>query len=91
MKFYNDPQIRTLRTKSHQRSATFPMPAVFSKLPPSVTSFATPTPNEALLIGEGLTVFVLTLPDGSGYCKYPLMIVTFLLIAVIVRCILITV
>ncbi len=71
VKFYNDPQMRSLRTKGHQRAATFPMPSFFSKLPPSVASFSTPTPNDALLIGEGLKVFVLTLPDGSGYCKYP--------------------
>ena len=30
------------------------MPAVFSKLPPSVASFMLPCANEALLIGEGL-------------------------------------
>ena len=71
VKFYNDPRMRTLRTKGHQRAATFPMPTVFTKLPPSIASFSTPAPNDALLIGEGLTVFVLTLPDGSGYCKYP--------------------
>lgn len=69
-KFYNDPQMRTLRSK-HQRSATFPLPTVLSKLPPSVANFSTPSANEALLIGEGLKVFVLVLPDGSGYCKYP--------------------
>ena len=54
----------------HQRSATFPLPAVFSKLPPSVASFMLPSANEALLIGEGLKVFVLLLPDGSTCCKY---------------------
>ena len=70
VKFYNDPRIRTLRLK-HQRSATYPLLSKLSKLPPSVTSFSTPTTNEALLIGEGLRVFVLVLPDGSGYCKYP--------------------
>ena len=70
VKYYNDPQIRTVRMK-HQRSATFPLPAVFSKLPPSVASFMLPSANEALLIGEGLKVFVLVLPDGSTCCKYP--------------------
>ena len=70
VKFYNDPQIRTLRLK-HQRSATFPLPAVFSKLPPSVASFMLPSANEALLIGEGLRLFVLVLPDGSACSKYP--------------------
>ena len=69
VKFYNDPQIRSLRSK-HQRSSTFPMPAVLSKLPPSLTSFALPTANEALMIGEGPRVLVLILPDGSGHCKW---------------------
>lgn len=73
VKFYNDPQTRTLRSK-HQRSATFPLPAVLSKLPPSVASFSTPGANEALLVGEGSRVFILVLPDGSGYCKYPAII-----------------
>ena len=72
VKFFNDPQIKALRSK-HQRSATFPLPAVFNKLPPSlsVTSVPGQSVHEAKLIGEGPTVFVLLLPDGSGYCKYP--------------------
>lgn len=71
VKFYNDPQIRTLRLK-HQRSSTYPLSSVLSKLPPSVAaSFSTHATDEAMLIGEALTVFVLVLPDGSGYCKYP--------------------
>ena len=72
VKFFNDPQIKSLRSK-HQRSATFPLSPVFNKLPPSLVS-----PNstgqlvhEAKLIGDGPTVFVLLLPDGTGYCKYP--------------------
>lgn len=69
VKFYNEAHIRTLRMK-HQRSATVPLPTFFSKLPPSVCSFSSPAANEALMIGEGVRVFVLTLPDGSGYCNY---------------------
>ena len=73
VKFFNDPQIKTLRSK-HQRSATFPLPAVFSKGTPSLsgaTGVHGQSVQEAKLIGEGPTVFVLMLPDGSGYCKYP--------------------
>ena len=73
VKFFNDPQIKALRSK-HQRSATFPLPAVFSKLPLSVsgvTGVTGQSVQEAKLIGEGPIVFVLMLPDGSGYCKYP--------------------
>lgn len=70
VKFYNDPKMRTLRSK-HQRSATFPLPSVLHKLPPSMANFSTPTANEASLIGEGLKLFVLRLPDGSGNFKYP--------------------
>ena len=70
VKFFNDPLIKTLRSK-HQRSATFPLPAAFSKLPLSLTGFSGQSVHEAKLIGEGPTVFVLMLPDGSGYCKYP--------------------
>ena len=73
VKFFNDPQIKTLRSK-HQRSATFPLPAVFSKGLPGlsgVTGVHGQSIQEAKLIGEGPTVFVLMLPDGSGYCKYP--------------------
>ena len=65
VKFYNKPH--HVRTK-HQRSATVPLPTIFSKLPPSVASFSTPVANEAMMIGDG-AVFVLSLPDGSGYCK----------------------
>lgn len=68
VKFYNEPQIRALRIK-HQRSATVPLPAVFSKLPPSMGSFSTPSFNDAAMLGEGVKAFVVTLPDGSGYCK----------------------
>lgn len=69
VKFYNEPQMRTLRAK-HQRSATVPLPSFFNKLPPSIGSFTAPVASEAaLMIGEGAKVFVLTLPDGSGYCK----------------------
>ena len=71
VKFYNDPQTRTLRSK-HQRSASFPLPAILGKLPPSVASFSTPIANEAHLIGDKIVkVFVVVLPDGSGHCKYP--------------------
>ena len=70
VKFFNDPRMKNLRSK-HQRSATFPLPAVFGKLPPNMTGFSIQPVQEAKLIGEGLTVFVLMLPDGSGYCKYP--------------------
>lgn len=69
VKFYNDPQIRALRMK-HQWSTTVPLPAVFSKLPPSVGSISPRSANEVLLLGEGVKTFVLTLPDGSGYCRY---------------------
>ena len=69
VKFYNDPQLRTLRMK-HQRSSTVPLPAVFSKLPPSIGTISPPAANEVLLLGEGVKTFVLTLPDGSGYCRY---------------------
>ena len=68
VKFYNEPQLRALRVK-HQRSATVPLPTLFSKLPPSIGSFSSPPFNEASMLGEGLKVFVVSLPDGSGYCK----------------------
>ena len=71
VKFYSDPQNRSIRLK-HQRSSTFPLPAVLSKLPPSsLTSFSKHSMNDAHLVGEGLKTFLLVLPDGSGYCKYP--------------------
>ena len=68
IKFYNEPQVRALRNK-HQRSATVPLPACISKLPPSMGKFSAPAFSEASLLGEGLKVFVLSLPDGSGFCK----------------------
>jgi len=68
VKFYNDPQIRNLRMK-HQRSTTVPLPAAISKLPPSIGSISSPGANEVLMLGEGIKAFILTLPDGSGYCK----------------------
>lgn len=79
VKLYNNPHLRALRSK-HQRSSTVPLPAVLSKLPPSIATFSTPTTNDALIIGagEGLTVFVLVLPDGSGYCKYPQTLLSYL-------------
>ena len=68
VKFYSDPRIRTLRVK-HHRALTVPLPAFFKKLPPSMGSFSSHAANEALMIGEGMKLFVLTLPDGSGHCR----------------------
>ena len=72
VKFYNEAQIRSFRSK-HQRSSTVPMPTIFKKLPPSIGGSFTTTPatnNDALMIGgEQAKTFVLTLPDGSGYIK----------------------
>lgn len=68
VKFYHEPQLRTLRAK-HQRSATVPLSTLVGKLPPNVGSFSSPSFHEASMLGEGLKVFVLSLPDGSGYCK----------------------
>ena len=73
VKFYSDPQTRSLRSK-HQRSATFPLPTVLNKLPPSVANFTTPgvTSGDVMMIGEGPELAVLVHPDGSGHAKYPL-------------------
>ena len=68
VKFYNDPQLRSLRLK-HQRSSTVPLPASFSKLPPSIGNISPPSASDVLLLGEGVKTFILTLPDGSGYCR----------------------
>ena len=72
VKFYSNPQTRSLRSK-HQRSATFPLPAVLSKLPPSVANFTTPgvASGDVMMIGEGAELAVLIMPDGSGHAKYP--------------------
>ena len=75
VKFYSDPQTRSLRSK-HQRSATFPLPAVLTKLPPSVANFTTPgvASGDVMMIGAGPELAVLIHPDGSGHAKYPLSI-----------------
>ena len=72
VKFYSDPQTRSLRSK-HQRSATFPLPAVLNRLPPSVANFTTPgvASGDVMMIGEGAELAVLIMPDGSGHAKYP--------------------
>lgn len=72
VKFYSDPQTRSLHAK-HQRSATFPLPTVLSKLPPSVANFTTPgvASGDVMMIGEGPELAVLIHPDGSGHAKYP--------------------
>ena len=68
VKFYSDPQMRSLRSK-HQRSATFPLPAVLNKLPPSVASFTAPGvgSGDVMMIGEGPELAVLVMPDSSGH------------------------
>jgi len=75
VKFYSDPHTRSLRSK-HQRSATFPLPSVLSKLPPSVASFTTPgvASGDAMMIGEGPQLAILVHPDGSGHAKYPVLV-----------------
>ena len=74
VKFYKDPTMRSTHSK-HQRSATFPLPTVLSKLPPSVTATShsnpTVTSRDALMIGEGALLAILKHPDGSGHAKYP--------------------
>ena len=74
VKFYSNPKTRSLRSK-HQRSATFPLPTVLNKLPPSVANFTTPgvATNDVMMIGEGPDLAVLIHPDGSGHAKYPSM------------------
>ena len=71
VKFYSDSHTRSLRSK-HQRSATFPIPAILSKLPPSMTSFTAPSTagGDAMMIGEGPQLAILIHPDGSGHAKY---------------------
>ncbi|CAI8019563.1 hypothetical protein GBAR_LOCUS11747, partial [Geodia barretti] len=71
VKFYSDPQTRSLRSK-HQRSATFPLPAVLNRLPPSVANFTTPgvASGDVMMIGEGAELAVLIMPDGSGHANY---------------------
>ena len=71
VKFYSDSHTRSLRSK-HQRSATFPIPAILSKLPPSMTSFTAPSTagGDAMMIGEGPQLAILVHPDGSGHAKY---------------------
>lgn len=73
VKFYSNPQTRNLHAK-HQRSATFPLPTVLSKLPPSVANFTTPgvASGDVMMIGEGPELAVLIHPDGSGHAKYPI-------------------
>ena len=68
VKFYSDPQTRSLRSK-HQRAATFPLPSVLSKLPPSVASFTTPgvASGDVMMIGEGPELAILVMPDSSGH------------------------
>lgn len=88
VKFYSDPHTRSLRSK-HQRSATFPLPSVLSKLPPSVASFTTPgvASGDAMMIGEGPQLAVLVHPDGSGHAKYPTLVMSVFCIQGITACI----
>lgn len=71
VKFYSNPQIRSLHSK-HQRSATFPLPAILNKLPPSVANFSTPgvPGGDVMMIGEGPELAVLVMPDGSSHAQY---------------------
>ena len=74
-KCYSDTHTRFLRGGGggggrHHRAASFPLPAILGKLPPSIASFSSPGTHEAFQVGDGLNLCLLLLPDGSGYCKW---------------------
>ena len=68
-KYYSDAHSRSLRGGRHHRAASFPLPAILTKLPPSIASFTSPGSHEAFQVNNGLSLCLLQLPDGSGYVK----------------------
>ena len=65
----SDAHTRSLRGGRHHRAASFPLPGILSKLPPSIASFTSPGIHDVLQVGDGVNLCLLVLPDGSGYVK----------------------
>lgn len=70
VRYYSDTHNK-MQQRRHQRSSTFPLPKIFSKLPPSLSpSTHAPSAQEEFFFGEGLRLFLIVLPDSSGFCKW---------------------
>ena len=68
VRYYSDSYSRSFRG-TRQRVSSLPLPAVLSKLPPSLATFSSLGQQENILINEGLQLCLLQLPDSSGFCK----------------------
>ena len=70
VRHYSGPRNKIQHSR-HQRFSTFPLPTIFSKLPPSLSPSSThaPSAQEEVSLGKGLRLFLIVLPDRSGFCK----------------------